>query len=312
MLSDQLLIERVKQLNSGITIRPAGAGDAEQVIALMNSQYTKKRQAEYFYWQFLHASSPCCLFVAYEKEVLAGFYGVRIGSLSDSRVCAFDVDLLLAAPYRKRGLFFLLEQEAALFASEHKAVAMTCLPNQAGMQAHAAVAGWRNLGRVSTFELHSRPDGGSAVVAPSTKESQLVSFFKDDFYQRWRYDLNPVYTYDFVHLETGQFAVVKQFVDPVTALKYGDIVDFNCSNSNWLTLEKLFRAAVTDLMDNGAQVITTWALPHTHLPAILRSLGFTEIDRERYFCVKILDPSSEDLYRMERWQLVKLIRKFID
>ena len=136
MPNDQQLIERVRQINADITIRPGRADDAQQFVDLMNSQYKRQKSVDYFNWQFLNPACPTGLFVAMAGDALAGCFGVQILRLSTSVNCAFTVDLLIAEPYRNRGLFYLLEVEAAAFAKHHQAVAMAALPNLAGMKAH--------------------------------------------------------------------------------------------------------------------------------------------------------------------------------
>lgn len=307
MESNKRLYDRVKQINPSLSLRPAIAEDAESFTALMNGQYNRKKSIEYFYWQFLQSDSPARLFVVYDGDVLAGCYGAQILQLSESVSCAFTVDLLILDAYRNRGIFYLLEREVSQFATEHKAVALTCLPNQAGMKAHCNIFGWRNAGTVPIYALAPTASNCHAFLPAQDEVGSCrpVRFLKGESYRKWRYDRNPTYRYDYVRLEQGLFAVVKIFADPVSGKRFGDIVDYECDSESSARLALLFDSACKHLRLLGADTVTTWALPSTRLASILPSLGFNSTDNQRYLCVKVLDPSYEHLYSLDRWELVE-------
>ena len=121
----------------------------------------------------------------------------------------------------------------------------------------------------------------------------------------WRFDKNPDYKYTHVMLTTGEFIITKVFEDPVTGVRFGDIVDFECGLNSKKLLRELFLKAVMQLKEQAVESITTWTLPHTPLREVIESLGFTEFLQERYFCLKVLNQKYEYLYNIENWHLVQ-------
>lgn len=299
-------VERIREINSTISIRPARADDAKPFTDLMNKQYRRKKREEYFHWQFMRPSVPTRLFVAYENDFFVGSYGIQVRTLSDSVLCGFTIDLLIREEYRNRALLVLFEEEGLKFAIGKGAQVMTSLPNIGGMRAHTGLKTWRHIGTVKTYTL---PKAGASEnrEMPEQKASgeELVYFSKSDAYRIWRYKMNPEYEYTYIKLDNGEFAVTKLFNDPVTNVRYGDIVDFECDLKDRKLLRDLFLKACMHLKGEGVEAITTWALPHTPLSGVVESLGFIDMQPERYFCFKALRPESEHAYDFSRWHLVQ-------
>ncbi len=303
---DDALIKRIRELNSGIDIRPARAEDAKAFTELMNKQYRRKKREEYFYWQFINPSIPTRLFVAYENDLFVGSYGIQVHTLSDSVLCGFTIDLLIREEYRNRALLVLFEEEAQKFAMEKGAQVMTSLPNFDGMRAHKGLRTWKHIGTVKTYTLpKAEVAGNKELTKQRTSGKELVYFSKSDAYRIWRYKLNPEYDYTDIKVDTGEFAVTKLFKDPVTNVRYGDIVDFECDLQDLKLLRELFLKACMSLRGEGVEAITTWVLPHTPLSEVVESLGFTETQPERYFCFKALKPGKDQTYDFSHWHLVQ-------
>lgn len=299
-------IERIRELNSTISIRPARAEDAKPFTKLMNKQYHRKKTEKYFYWQYLNFSVPTRLFVAYEKDVFVGCYGIQVHTLNDHVLCGFTIDLLIREEYRNRALLVLFEKDAQKFAIGEGAQVMTSLPNFDGMRAHKGLKTWKHIGTIKTYML-TMPYINEEGEMPMQKvsEREFIYFSKSVEYRTWRYKLNPEYDYTYVELDTGEFTVTKIFKDPVTKGEYGDIVDFECNLYNQKLLRELFLKTCRYLRDKGVEAITTWALPQTPLSKVVESLGFTETQPERYFCAKVLNEKYEYLYDFSHWHLVQ-------
>jgi len=183
---------------------------------------------------------------------------------------------------------------------------MTSLPNFDGMRAHTGLRTWKHIGTVRTYTLPVADIAGDKELPEQrTSGEKLVYFLKSDAYRIWRYKLNPEYEYAYVKLDTGEFAVTKLFRDPVTNVRYGDIVDFECDLQDRKLLRELFLKACVSLKGEGAEAITTWALPLTPLSEVVESMGFTETQPERYFCLKVMKPGMEHVYDFSRWHLVQ-------
>jgi len=299
-------VERIREINSTINIRPACAEDAKPFTDLMNKQYRRKKKEEYFYWQFMNPAIPTRLFVAYENDLFIGSYGIQVHTLSDSVLCGFTIDLLIREAYRNRALLVLFEEEAQKFAIEKGAQVMTSLPNLDGMRAHKGLRTWRHIGTVRTYTLpRAEAAGDKGLPEQRTSGEELVYFSKSDEYRMWRYKLNPEYKYTYIKLDTGEFTITKIFKDPVTNVRYGDIVDFECGLQDRKLLRELFLKACMHLKGEGVEAITTWALPHTPLSGVVESLGFAETQPERYFCFKAVNPEREHAYDFSRWHLVQ-------
>jgi hypothetical protein len=298
------LLNKIIELNAGIIIRPANADDALPFIELMNKYVLRKKNTDYFYWQYINAVNPTALFMAYDRDILAGYCGVKIQPLSNSYLCGFIIDLIIHENYRNRALFFLLERAIHEFALNNLAVAVASLPNHKGMIAHKNLEGWNNLCQV--FELIVRPRVACAIAQNKSKTpKELISFKKDDRYRNWRYARHPEYKYTYIKLKSGEFAITKIFADPVTGERFGDIVDFECALNNAEILGELFLRAVLEFKEQGLDNVTAWALPHTDLYSALKSIGFKEVPKERYFCVKVIEPKYEYLYDLASWHLVQ-------
>ncbi len=306
MLANDALLSRVRELNSSICIRMSRAEDVKPFTELMNRQYHRKKKEEYFFWQYINFVNPTRLFVAYENDTFVGCYGIQIHKLSDSVLSGFTIDLLIREEYRNRGLLVLFEEQAQKFAVEHEAGVMTSLPNFSGMRAHKGLRTWKHIGTVKTYTL-TGPGFNEKGETPEREdyEGELIFFSKSDEYRKWRFELNPEYDYSYVKLNTGEFAVTKVFRDPVTGADYGDIVDFECCLYNRKLLQELFLKACKHLKEKKVEAITTWALPQTPLSEVVESLGFTETQPERYFCIKVLKPGVEQEYDFSRWHLVQ-------
>ena len=83
-----------------------------------------------------------------------------------------------------------------------------------------------------------------------------------------------------------------------------DIVDFECDLHSANSLEKLFLKACRYLKARGAKSIVTWALPHTLLYQVVKSIGFVDELQERYFCIQVINPKCSYLYDFDQWNLI--------
>jgi len=306
MQTNDAFLDRIRELNASIQIRPALADDAKPFTELMNRQYRRKKTEDYFYWQFINFSNPTRLFVAYDKNLLVGCYGIQLHRLSNSALCGFAIDLLIREEYRNRALLVLFEETARQYAREKGAEAIASLPNYAGMRAHTLLKNWNHIGTVMTYTLEGA-EIREKNVGPDrdNAEGEFIYFSKSTDYRKWRYEMNPEYEYDSIKLTTGEYAFTKIFKDPVTGRNYGDIVDFECSFHDRRKMRELFWEACNNLCSRKVEIITTWALPHTPVCAIVESLGFTQTPPERYFCFKALTPGKDEMYDYTRWHLVQ-------
>jgi hypothetical protein len=298
------VLDRIREINSDIVIRPATQSDGQDFIDLMNRQYRRKKTIDYFAWQYTNPAVRTALFLAVHKERLVGCYGIILESMSTDVTCGFMMDLIIEPEYRNRGLFLLMEHEASTFALSEGAVAMAVLPNLDGRDAHVRVPRWRQVGIIKTLTAIPDQLAQRTSIAPE-EAGELVYFSKSPEYRRWRFDSNPVYTYSRIGDGRDAFAVAKVFVDPVTHTAFGDIVDIECNLSESRNIERVLVQACEFLKSKNVSEITLWGLPHTPTGKVARAMGFRESEQERYFCVKILKAGFEHLRDFHRWHLVE-------
>lgn len=303
MGSDPAVLERIRELNTEVELRPLVSADAPAYVALMNRHFTRKKSRACFDWAFSSPAIPTRLIGAFEQGRLLAFYGIQILRLNNDQACGFGIDLLIDAEERNRGLFVLLESEAVHYATENDAVAIAALSNQAGMRAQTAVKGWELVGTVHTLALTGSLDPHASVTVPAVGE--WIGFEKDRDYRAWRFDQHPGYSYTRIDGPNDTHALTKIFTDPVDGARYGDIVDLCCEPLDCIAQFELLRDASQQLQEQAVCQVTTWALPHTPLRALAEALGFVEQSQERYFCLKVLQPAAKDLLDYERWHLVQ-------
>lgn len=299
-------LEQVRNLNKDIVIREAGPEDASTFVGLVNKQYLRKKDENFFYWMFIQNCVPTKLVTAYYKNKPIAFYGVLILKLNNGLNCSLSVEIIVEEKHRGRHLFLLLEDEAFRFASQHKAVAMTVFPNYYGMRAHDKIEQWKTAGKIDTLifncehELTIRND-----VKYQEDKQDFTYFLKDENYRKWRFYNSPVYNYNKINISEKVYCIIKIFEDPQNKTRFGDIVDFECELKSITKLKELFVRACETLIKEDIDYITSWALPHTYLHTILISLGFTSMSQERYFCIRVINPAYEYLKDIKHWHFVE-------
>lgn len=291
-----------------VTFRQAVESDIPQLIDLMNSQYSRKKYGSYFLWQYFSSIYPTILMCAFLDSQLIGMFGLQKRILESGAYVGQAIDLLVASEWRGKGIFKLLGEKATGYFQD---IDLFCvLPNQYGKNACEKAFGWRTLCKMNSMCLHKEhymnlSKKTSKDPPPNSKEQIFDKFHYSNDIRCWRFDKNPDYKYTHVMLTTGEFIITKVFKDPVTGVRFGDIVDFECNLNNQEPLKELFLKAVMRLKEQDVESITTWALPHSPLREVVESLGFTELSQERYFCLKILNKTYAYLNNIEHWHLVQ-------
>jgi hypothetical protein len=291
-----------------ITFRIAEKTDIPKLVKLMNTHYNLQKDNSYFLWQYFDSYFPTISMCAFDDDNLIGITGIKRRRLENGAIVGFAMDALMAPKWRGTGLAKLVGEETFRYFDD---LDLLCaLPNRYWNNLCVRRFGWRSLCRVNSMMLHRNSLDDISQKCSSElffieKEQRFEKFKYDTDIRAWRFDRHPDYKYDYIRLNTEEFAVVKVFVDFVTGIRYGDIVAFECNLNNHLRLRELFVRAIMHLNKQEVHTITTWALPHTPLRKIIESLGFVEMHQERFFCVKILNEKYEHLYDFSRWHLVQ-------
>lgn len=295
----------LSELNQGLNIRHAGLEDGPAFVALFNTYYKRKTSLEYFKWQFFHSPFESRLFTVFDKDRLAGIYGIKIIPLTNGILAGFVVDVLIDESYRRRGIGHLLETEAGNFCREKKAAVLAVLPNAAGNAAFKSY-GWKSVAKIDTLVIDRPILPESAGVPAGWKDpaGPYIEFSKGPEFRAWRYDGHPVYKYENIALDKANFAITKVFTDPFNGNRYQDIVEivYNSPAELGLLLSKIFGKEQA----GQTGTLTIWALPHTPLYGFLSNLGFRALQQERFFCLKVLDENMDWLYQVDRWNLSEI------
>jgi len=286
-----------------ITFRKAKKADIPHLIDLMNAYYKRKKTEQYFFWQYFNSVYPAVLIIALADKKVIGIFGLQKRKLTNSAALGQAIDLLVSSEWRGKGIFKRLAEKALNYFSGIDAFCV--FPNLQGKIACEKGLGWKTLGKINSLFLRNKIKETVEVIKSYKPKQELIKFKYNSGIRKWRFEQNPVYKYSKVKINSGKFAIVKIFKDSQAKKCYGDVVDFGCNINDGLTLRKLFLEANLYLRKKGAKVITTRALPDTHLHKIVKSLGFIEVPQERFFCLKVLNPKYQNLYNFSKWHLVQ-------
>ena len=295
-------------MSEDVSYRSARQSDIPQLVSLINSQYIRKKTGDYFDWQYFHSCYPTVLMCAFRNDALIGTFGLQKRMLQNGAIVGQAIDLLVAPRWRGKGTFKELGQRAVEFFKDLDVLCV--LPNVNGKIATEKSLDWKAIGKINS--MCKNVSNMNEYREPRKSDHSTVSVHEDFMrfaynatIRQWRFEKNPIYKYDYVRLDSASFAATKLFEDALTHKRYGDIVDFECPLYDRDKLTDLFRAASMHFQQQHVEIVTTWALPQTPLSDIIKSLGFTELPQERYFCVKVLKPEYEYLYDFSRWHLVQ-------
>lgn len=290
-----------------IQLRILGPEDASEFVRLMNAEYGRDFDEDYFLWQYIESAYPSVSIGAFDEDELVGIFGLQKKELVSGEEVGQAIDLLIAPKWRGKGLFSRLGKMAI---SHFEGLqALCCLPNARGKTALENSLGWKTLGQINTWVYPYTPleDKEHKPKRPLEKEC-LYSFLYTPQIREWRYDRHPKYNYETIKLTSEEFAITKMFIDETSKRRYKDIVDFSCGPEN----SEVFEVLISQIIEQSSQdeTITIWALPYTPLAPIVARLGFQEENRTRYFCLKVLSPKYEYLTDFSRWHFVQADMEF--
>jgi GNAT superfamily N-acetyltransferase len=279
-----------------ITYRPAHSKDIPFLVDFFNVQYTRKKDAQYYQWQYFDSYYPTLCMTAWHNTELIGSFTVQKRVLSDGSIVGHLIDLLVEPQWRGKGIFFELGKRAIGSLTDLQAI--TVFPNANGRIACEKSLGMKTIVKIDDIVL-SPP---IIIKQVEGNQSDLIRFDNGSDYIKWRFDQNPEHTYQRIAVQTG-YAITKLFKDPKTGDQFGDIVEY--ALKNYEEIVPLFTEAAGKLFKKDIEHVATWALPHTHLFQVLMSAGAHTLPRERYFCIKILDPQHQYLNDIARWEVVQ-------
>lgn len=289
---------------NNIKYRVATQNDIPQLVALMNSQYARKKTEAYFQWQFFNSFYPTVMMCAVDGDIVVGMFGMQKRMTKSGAIAGQAIDLLLKPDYRGKGIFQEMGKQVV---DALPGLDLLCvLPNLNGKNACEKALGWKVLGKIDSLELSAFPPKSILDdVDVDCQGKDLEQFTYNDKINDWRFGGNPDYSYHYVRIDKDDFAIIKLFEEPVTGKRYGDIVNYSCDMNDSNAMRTLFYSATKKLLMLNVESVTTWALPHTVIYKVLADIGFSLKVQERYFCVEILNKAYDHLYDIRNWHLVQ-------
>lgn len=288
-----------------VIIRPANQCDIPQLVALMNSEYTRKKTKQYFIWQFFESVYPTVLMTASVGNRIIGMFGLQKRMLNNGTVVGQVIDMLIDKKWRGKGLFSMIANKALEFFDDLDLLVV--LPNRNGKFAVQKSLGWKCISKIDTLSLEANKIKGGIYIkySDNSEYNDLYSFEYNTEILQWRFDKHPLFDYNYTSIDNGDFSVTKVFEDPVSKKRIGDIVYLRSDGNNLLYIDNLLRKTIQALVRESIDSVTTWALPHTSLYQVARSIGFKEVPQERYYCIKTLSSELSHLENIDNWHLIQ-------
>jgi hypothetical protein len=304
-----------EMMDNNLIIRQATKKDLPQIHNFLKALYGWIRPESFMRWQCFETILPVILMCGFHEDELIGMFGIQKRILSNHIVCGQASWLNVAPSYQQQGLFYKLGKAA--LSHFHDLDVLIVFANSTGRIPCEKAFGLKTIGILKMMVLNSwakiRKPAGSFIALEidensqfskiSEETSEFISFNQSQDYRIWRYALNPMYTYHHILLATGEYAIVKLFVDPLTKSCSGDIVDFECSLKDYDRLLALLETACWFLKEQKADRVTTWAKEGTVCREIVETLGFAGSPYETYFGFKSLRPQCDFLYDFSKWHL---------
>lgn len=280
----------------GIHYRQARSNDIPALIKLMNNQYKRKKNKDYFIWQFFRSEYTIVLIVAQFQNEIVGMLGLQKRILSNNAKIGQVIDMLISPDFRGRGIFSKMINHS--IEKLGKIDAICVLPNQNGKRAVEKL-GWEKLANINDLILEGRLH--ESIVDLKFKGTNVIAFNYSEAIINWRFNHHPNHEYYINSIDDSNFTVSKIFEDPITNQKFGDIVYSKISTAE--KLHEILINTIKFLNTKGIYSITTWALQHTKEYKVLIQLGFKQKIRERYFLLKVYNSKFDNLYKINNWHL---------
>jgi len=296
-----------------LEIRQIRPEEYRLVADLINSLYAIKRPIEYYGgWQWSNDLLPSILLGAFNKDSLVGLFGIQKRILNNNLTVGYITNLNVAKEWQGKGLFSTLGKKAMksfdnldIFCVFANANAKYPCERSLGLKTIGTIRMMilKTSERLNQINYKCIPIDLMTNFPDIMINPEKIMFQYTQEFRQWRFAKNPLYSYSKITIETGEYAIIKKFTDPVKGVVYGDIVDCECSLDDIQRLEHIYSAAINQLINEGADQITTMALPGTILHSVVEKIGFRASDYESYFEVKAVKTGHDSLYDFSKWHL---------
>ncbi len=283
-----------------ITYRLLLQTELDQACRLMNGAYARQKEESYFEWLYFSYPHGSQLWGAFAQKKLIGMVGVMERKLSNGAKAGVVMDIIVDESHRGKGIFSSLIERAI----KDSQVDVWCsFTNYYGMSACVKGLGWKAVATIDTLVLRSPENAQFNSKSLRNKNSpNFAEFLVEEDYFRWRFEQSPLYAYTTQSYGEGS-VVTKVFEDPLTKIKYGDIVYLKPIDSDQKNVLHLLQAGIRSLVMQNIKEITTWALPDTLRFQACNAVGFETKSQPRYLCVKMVNKKFSSLIDPESWDV---------
>lgn len=299
-----------------IHFRQVVQSDYAQVSDLTNSLYKIQRPEKYLYYHWNNNVVPSYLIGAFDNNTLIGVFGIQKKKMSNGLICGYLTNLNICKEWQGYGIFRKLGELAV---SHYEDIDFLCvIANKRAKNAVEKSFGFKTVMNIKMLlldntECESLNGSNEYVYEPVTQDysfptsrkhsPEKIAFVYDQLYRRWRYGEHPIYKYSVVKNLSGDFSVVKIFIDSEKRKCIGDIVDIECENHRQHA-SSLIMASLTALNKHfKIDTFATFSVPKSDLFEILKKIGFHSSEYEVYFQIKTLKSGLDYLYFNDNWQL---------
>jgi hypothetical protein len=285
-------------------MRPATIDDIAALTPLFVLQYGKKFRDEYFHWQYFNGINSNKIFVLEKDKEVIGCFGVLPKLLSNGMKALQAADMLIGADHRSKGYFSSLAKFA--FAAYTEKDFCFVLPNLNGKLAVEAALGWKTVCRINEWQLDLENNKtGSVKIDHKPSQQTLLRFQYDTKTIEWRFK-NPLYHYSKFEFPDNNYIVSKIFSDKLNRSEIVDIVYHSSDEIDPVSV-KSFIDSLDKKADNK-KIVSCWALPGTKMATYLLSLGFIEINKDRFLCID--DFGKSGLNDPLKWDILQSDTEF--
>lgn len=300
-------------MNKKVVFRQLGRNDIPLITDLFNSLFTVKKPEAFFLWESFEYISPVFIMGAFCGDELIGTFGIQKRTLESGLMCGQAHWPAVNPMWQGKSIFseltrIVMDQFTDLDLVFNFFPARARVPVEKSLGMKMFDTPEMILSLLDKFEnpgvAVSRASANTTFRRFERRRQSIFMFKNTSEYRHWRYARHPFYSYEIIKIDTGEYAVVKNFVNPVTKDTYGDIVDIECDQSDCEKIRKLILGACWRLKAQGMANITLWAMPNTELREVVEKIGFRESGRGKYyFGLKVPKSQHNYLYDFSKWRL---------
>lgn len=297
-------------MGEGFSFRTLDRRDLGAVVSLIEPIYKIRRPPEFFVWQLFSNVHQTIFWGAFDGEELAGIFGIQKRVLTNGLIAGQMTGVNIGARWRGKGLLKKMGDKAIssfrdldmvfIFSNEKAVEPCKAAFGLVYTEPIAAIE-LSTPGKVRSINLSSEWIDNATLFPPqSLSHGSRSAFLCGPDFRNWRYSQSPSYRYKKLSLDEYRFAVVKMFHPPEDKACVGDIVDWEYPPDDRDGLAALLHGACSELIQDGAKTITTWALPGTGLAEECANAGFTP-GAKTQFGLKMMREFDKNPYSLDYW-----------